>query len=128
MKQTSIAIIIKNEKVLLEKRKDTEDNYAGLYALPGGHMKEQETPEQALVREIKEELNIEITKYKKLLPVPDIDPTSGKEYIHHTFLIQEWKGEIKETKEQEKLVWANLNEIHILPNISKPTMKALRQL
>ncbi len=56
MQQVSIkAIIIRDGKVLMVK--DTK----GLWELPGGRLKFGETPEQALKREIQEELSLEIT-------------------------------------------------------------------
>jgi 8-oxo-dGTP diphosphatase len=60
------AIILENDKneILLYLR----DNKPGIpfpdhWDLIGGHIEEGETPEDALVREVKEELNIDITDY-----------------------------------------------------------------
>ena len=57
------AIIKYNEKILLEKRKDCD-----LWGLVGGGVKRQETPLEAIVREVREELGIRISKdcFKKL--------------------------------------------------------------
>ena len=61
------AIILENDKgeFLLALR----DNKPGIpfpnhWDLIGGHVEEGETPEEALVREVKEELNIELKDYK----------------------------------------------------------------
>ena len=51
-------IILKDGKVLMELRKNKFD--AGLYSLVGGCMENGETVFQAAVREIKEEVNLEI--------------------------------------------------------------------
>ena len=51
------AIITCNQKLLLEKRRDSDT-----WGLVGGGVKNYETPEQALVREIYEELGIRISK------------------------------------------------------------------
>lgn len=51
-------IILKDGKVLMELRKNKFD--AGLYSLVGGCMENGETVLQAAVREIKEEVNLEI--------------------------------------------------------------------
>ena len=57
-------ILIKNEdKYLLEQATD-RNNYK--WAIPGGHVLSGETPEEALEREIKEELGISNLNYKKL--------------------------------------------------------------
>ena len=57
------AIITCNDKLLLEKRRDCD-----MWGLVGGGVKRQETPLQAIAREIKEELGlrIPIEKFKKL--------------------------------------------------------------
>ena len=57
------AIITCNGKLLLEKRRD-----CGLWGLVGGGVKKYETPLQAVVREIREELGLRIPedKFKKL--------------------------------------------------------------
>jgi 8-oxo-dGTP diphosphatase len=61
------AIIFENDKgeILLYKR----DNKPGIpfpmhWDLFGGHLEEGETPEEALVREVKEELNYDLRDYK----------------------------------------------------------------
>lgn len=55
-----VAAIIKNEdKILATKRGYGE--FINMWEFPGGKIESGETKEQALVREIKEELNIEIS-------------------------------------------------------------------
>ncbi|MFQ8707009.1 MAG: (deoxy)nucleoside triphosphate pyrophosphohydrolase [Thomasclavelia sp.] len=57
------AIIKKDNKILIASRKDGE--FAGMFEFPGGKIKDGETSEQALIREIQEELEatISIEKY-----------------------------------------------------------------
>ena len=43
-------------RVLLLRRSPDEENYAGYWSLPGGHIDEDETPEQAVRREASEEI------------------------------------------------------------------------
>ncbi len=51
-------LIIKDNKVLMELRKNKFD--AGLYSLVGGCMEDGETVKQAAVREIEEEVGLEV--------------------------------------------------------------------
>lgn len=53
------AAIIKNQKVLAMQRSETM-TLPGLWEFPGGKIEADESEEEALVREIKEELNIDI--------------------------------------------------------------------
>lgn len=52
-------IIMDNDMILLQKRKGTK-LWSGYYALPAGHIDQGENQYEALIREAKEELNIEI--------------------------------------------------------------------
>ena len=117
------AIFARNNKFLLEKRKETEDNYAGLWTFPGGHREKSEAIEKTLVREMKEELGVEIKEYELIDVFKDIDPTSKEPYEHHVFLCKKWKGRIKKTAEEEKVEWMELDEI---PKLKKVTKAALR--
>ena len=60
------AIILENDKgeFLLYLRDNKPDiPFPGYWDLIGGHVEEGETPEQALVREVKEELDIDLKEY-----------------------------------------------------------------
>lgn len=63
------AVIDRNGKILAVRRK-TGEKMAGLWEFPGGKIKNNETPEQGLIREIKEELDISVTPE---YPLPAID-------------------------------------------------------
>lgn len=52
------AIIIKDNDVLIAQRSSGE--FCGLWEFPGGKIEEKETAPEALTREIREELNMEI--------------------------------------------------------------------
>ena len=65
MKQIA-AIILENDKgeILLYLRDNKPDiPFPNYWDLIGGHVEEGETPEEALVREVKEELDIDLTDY-----------------------------------------------------------------
>ncbi len=51
-------ILVRDNKVLLVKRKN--DPYVGYYALPGGFVEYNETTENAIIREMKEETNLDV--------------------------------------------------------------------
>lgn len=127
MEIVATAIFRKDSKVLLEKRREDEDNYAGMWTLPGGHKKKNETIEQALKREMKEELKVKITKAEFVGKFKDIDPTSNRIYEHNAFLCSEWDGEIQETTEQSGVKWFDVAEIGGLKKLNPLDIKILEK-
>lgn len=59
MKEVTAAIIIKKDLILIARRGRNE-NLAGKWEFPGGKIEDGETAQQCLIREIKEELNIDV--------------------------------------------------------------------
>jgi len=57
MKTVTAALIILNKKILIARRASNVP-YSGFYEFPGGKVEENETPEEALDRELNEELGI----------------------------------------------------------------------
>ncbi len=64
---SAVALVDGNNRVLVAQRPQGK-HMAGLWEFPGGKIEEAETPEQCLVRELKEELNIKVTQ-KDLQPI-----------------------------------------------------------
>ena len=61
MKRTSRAIIIENDKLLVFFRKKIIDGKEmTYYAIPGGHVEDGEGCEETVIRELKEEMNLDI--------------------------------------------------------------------
>lgn len=57
----AVALIDKDGRVLLAQRPEGKA-LAGLWEFPGGKVEEGERPEQALIRELKEELAIDVSE------------------------------------------------------------------
>ena len=76
MRLTVDALVInERDEIVLVKRKHPP--YEGQWALPGGFVEENETVENALIREMREELDIDVSKSYDLVGVysePDRDP------------------------------------------------------
>lgn len=54
------ALLVREQKILIAQRGDT-DPLAGRWEFPGGKVENGETPQQCLIRELKEELNLQIS-------------------------------------------------------------------
>lgn len=61
-RHVSCWIVNKKGQVLLQRRAYTKSKNPGLWAKTGGHVDAGETPEDAAIREIKEEIGLDVTK------------------------------------------------------------------
>ncbi len=96
-------ILTKDGKFLVEKRRDDDDADPGYVEIPGGHVREGESLENALRREMKEELGIEVERMK-LVSESLATATNGEKQRIHYFHVERWNGIIR-SKEAEKVYW-----------------------
>lgn len=88
---------------------------AGYWEFPGGKLELGETPEQALVRELKEELDITAVQIEPLLQLQHDYP--DKRVQLYVFSVLSWQGEVR-SQEQQALAWvqpAALTTYKLLP-------------
>lgn len=85
------ALIDRDGRVLLAQRPEGKA-HAGLWEFPGGKLAEGETPEAALIRELKEELGIE-TEASCLAPIAFASCNSGEFHLlMPLFACRKWSG------------------------------------
>lgn len=94
-------IMLDGNKILLEKRSKDKETDPGLITIPGGHIEDGETQVQALMREVKEELDVTPTNYRYLCSL--YHPTQELQLIHY-FIVANWDGEIQ-AHEAEGIEW-----------------------
>ena len=101
MNNVVAAVIRRNNKYLIVQR--NRKKYLGLkWEFPGGKVEENETFEEALLREIKEELNINISLQNKIAEEKYKDEKI--DIVLHYFLCTQESGTI-ELNEHEDLAW-----------------------
>ena len=112
-------ILKKDNQILLIKRKNT-GWHDGYYSLVGGSSDGNETMTQAVIREAKEELGIEIAE--EFLKVVHAVFTTGHEnqrIVSFIFEATNWKGELKnmEPEKHENFEWFEMNNFpeNIIP-------------
>ena len=128
MEIVASGVFVKEGKVLLENRKVDENNYSGLWAFPGRHKKENESIKETLVREMQEELHVDVVESELIISVKDVDPTSKVEYEHFLFLCKKWEGTIEKTTEQKEIRWFDINEAKKMECKVKFANKVLNQI
>jgi 8-oxo-dGTP diphosphatase len=122
------ALINEYGKVLINERPVGKD-YAGYWEFPGGKVDEGETPEEAIIRELKEEINIDVTG-SCLAPLSFTEKQYDNYYVVVLlYVCRRWNGHVMPMEEQE-LAWVNPKEIDnfkLLP-ADKSFFASLREL
>lgn len=111
----SVQVILfnQNEEVLLLKRKSTGFS-DGLYGFIGGHVEQNEQVIDAAIREVKEEIGIDINRKNLIFKsVMNRKVNENTEYIDFIFILREWKGNIinMEPEKCSELTWHNPNNL-----------------
>jgi 8-oxo-dGTP diphosphatase len=92
--EVAAAVIERPDGSFLLGRRAPDTFYPGYWEFPGGKVEAGETPRQALVRELREELEIEV-----LRATPWIVREHVYEHAHvrlHFFRVPEWRGELRD--------------------------------
>ena len=113
MEETVLAYIDVDDKyLLLFRNKEKDDINQGKWIGVGGHLENGETPDQALIREIKEETNLDVIKYQyRALLRFNCDSYSEIMYL---YTVSEVRGTIGECDEGE-LQFFDKKELFNLP-------------
>ncbi len=104
------AIVNPLGEILLSQRPEGKP-MAGMWEFPGGKIEEGESPEEALVRELREEIGIDV-EAKALIPATFA--SHAYENFHllmPLFLVQEWAHD-PTPLEGQGLKWFKLSEIN----------------
>lgn len=122
------AIIIKDHKVLMQKRIDKVPKYHNKWTTPSGILKINEHPEDCIVREVKEELNLDI-KIIAMLPLVESFPNHKSKYhlIYLSFLCEVVGGKLANTDPDQDISEIGWFDIRKLDQkvILRGTMPAL---
>jgi len=99
-----VAAIIKKDNLSLIVQRNKNKHLGLKWEFPGGKVESKETLEEALIREIKEELNITINVHQK---IGEEEYKDSKIYVTlHYFLCSHQSGTIK-LNEHENFAWVN---------------------
>ncbi len=108
--ETTLCILKRGEEILLamKKRGFGEGKYNGV----GGKIEFGETPEEAMIRETREEINVTPVGYEKvgLVEFDEYIKGSKQRLVFHLYMAYDWEGIPVETEEMNPR-WFNINEI-----------------
>ena len=122
------ALIDVDGRVLICQRPEGKQ-LAGLWEFPGGKVEPGETPEACLIRELEEELGIQV---KQACLAPFVFASHAYESFHllmPLYLCRRWDGFI-ERREHAALAWVEPNRLgdYPMPPADEPLVAWLRDL
>jgi 8-oxo-dGTP diphosphatase len=109
----AVALIDADNRVLIAQR-PAGKTLAGLWEFPGGKLDEGERPEAALIRELEEELGIEV---KETCLAPLTFASHAYEDFHllmPLYICRRWEGTVT-AREGQALAWVRANRLRDYP-------------
>lgn len=124
----AVALVDADGRVLLAQRPQGK-SLAGLWEFPGGKVQAGETPEAALIRELHEELGIDV---KESCLAPLTFASHGYEAFHllmPLFVCRRWEGTVT-PREGQNLAWVRPTRLadYPMPPADKPLIATLCDL
>ncbi len=122
------ALIDTDGRVLIAQRPEGKA-FAGLWEFPGGKIEPGERPEQALIRELREELGIEVSA---ACLAPFVFTSHAYDSFHllmPLYLLRRWSGTVQR-REHAALKWVKPNQLsdYPMPPADEPLVAWLRDL
>jgi 8-oxo-dGTP diphosphatase len=110
---SAVALVDADARVLIAKRPEGRP-MAGLWEFPGGKVEKGERPEPALIRELKEELDIDVSE-------ACLAPLTFASHTYETFQLlmllyvcRRWSGAVT-AREGQELAWVKPNRLRSYP-------------
>ena len=123
---SAVALVDPDGRILIAQRPEGK-SLAGLWEFPGGKVEPGETPEEALVRELYEELGIE-TWQSCLAPLTFASHRYDDFHLlMPLFACRRWQGTVQ-AKEGQSLKWVRASELknYPMPPADIPLIPILR--
>jgi 8-oxo-dGTP diphosphatase len=118
-------IILENDKIL-----STKSIGKNKYYIPGGKRENDETDHQTLIREIKEELSVDILhatiKYVGTFIAQSDGDTAGVK-VKMTCYKADYTGILKKNNEIEEIRWLSYNDLYLISEVDKIIFDFLRK-
>ena len=122
MRHVVLGVIRDQDRVVVAKRPDQVDQ-GGLWEFPGGQVERGETPAQALVRELQEELGITAICFRPWMQVND----PKRLLLLDVWQVDQWSGQLT-GNEGQPVVWVSPDQLgqYSFPKANRPIIQACR--
>jgi len=124
----AVALVDDEGRVLVQQRPPGKP-MADLWEFPGGKVEAGETPESALIRELREELAIEVMGACLAPATFASHPLGDKHLVLLLYVCRKWSG-IVTAREGQRLKWVRPSLLgdYDMPPADKPLVAMLRDL
>lgn len=121
----AVAVIVNENNEVCISLRHKDAHQGGLWEFPGGKIESHETLEQALLREIKEELNLDIKKFRPLIQITH--NYADKTVCLHVCSILSFQGQAAGLEGQQ-VKWVPVSQLHAydFPEANMPVVKSLQ--
>jgi len=122
------ALVDRDGRLLVQQRPEGL-SMAGLWEFPGGKLEPGETPEQALIRELEEELAIDVDHACLAPACFASEPLGDKHLLLLLYVCRKWRG-TPVAQHASALRWVRPVELHglAMPPADKPLIGLLEAL
>ena len=123
--QVVVAVIVNKAQQVCISLRHKDAHQGGLWEFPGGKIEKNESIEQALVREIKEELNLDISSSRPLITITH--QYTDKKVRLYVNKILDYQGEAT-GMEGQAVKWVSVSELsdYDFPEANTPIIKSLQ--
>lgn len=123
----AVAVIVNEKNKVCISLRHKASHQGGLWEFPGGKIESDETDEKALIREIKEELNLDIKQSRPLIKINHHYPDDNKTVCLHVRKVISYQGEALGVEGQQ-VRWISIARLpdYDFPAANQAIIKALR--
>ena len=121
----AVGVILREQQILLALR-SAKQHQGGKWEFPGGKVEQGETVQQALTRELQEEVAIELTQCHAFMQLEYAYPE--KTVLLDIYLVTDFRGE-PHGREGQPLRWVRIAELSDIafPDANKPIVERIQQ-
>ncbi len=127
--RTAAGLLVRNGKVLMGLRADWKPAWPNHWDAIGGRLEPCETPLEALVREVGEEVGVTVTSTRLLTEVHNAASANGPDSFSSIFAVLQWSGGEPEntSNEHSELRWFSPTELLTLDRLAGQSYPQLAQ-
>ncbi len=127
--RTAAGLLVRDGKVLMGLRAGWKPAWPNHWDAIGGRLEPGETPLEALVREVGEEVGVTVTSARLLVEVHNAASANGPDSFSSIFAVLQWSGGAPEntSDEHSELRWFTPAELMTLDHLAGESYPLLAQ-